>query len=263
MNPTRRRALTLFAAALPASIPLLAQAQGTSVPPIPPAPAPSIIPPPPADAPTPPGILPGTRTAGAAPARPAPIIIGQTAIDRTKRYFVFFDQTIDANSMKALRRQLTALVEAGVQDILLSIHSPGGLIDPMLATYSFIRALPVRIDTHATSFVMSAATTLYLAGENRSADRSARFLFHPSQAPFLGSMSSTQMQDRLIQFDTVESVARQIYHDRTTLTDEQIARFNREEVFFTADQAREAGIVQTVRDLHIPGPDKARIVFVD
>jgi ATP-dependent Clp protease protease subunit len=228
--------------------------------------------------PPPPAITPPTPTVQAPqqPAAPAPIIPAPalprpavattpaaSAIDRTKRYFIFFANAIDVNSMKALRRELTTLVEAGVQDILLSIHSAGGLIDPMLATYSFIRALPARVDTHASSFVMSAATTLFLAGENRSADHTARFLFHPSTVPVMGTLNGPQIQDRLNQYDIVDGVTRQILHDRTTLTDDQINRFNREETYFTADQARESGIVQTVKDLHIPGPDKARIVFVD
>jgi ATP-dependent Clp protease protease subunit len=250
MTPTRRRTIVLLGSA---ALPLAARAQDAAPPAITP-PVPTVQPPQQPAAPaTPP-----------APALPHPAVVPAAgAIDRTKRYFVFFDAAIDVNSMKALRRELTTLVEAGVQDILLSIHSAGGLIDPMLATYSFIRALPARVDTHASSFVMSAATTLFLAGENRSADHTARFLFHPSTVPVVGTLNGPQIQDRLNQYDIVDGVTRQILHDRTSFTDDQINRFNREETYFTADQAREAGIVQTVKDLHIPGPDKARIVFVD
>jgi ATP-dependent Clp protease protease subunit len=258
MIPTRRNALILLAST---AMPLKAIAQETAPPPAITPPTPPMQPPP-ITVPTPahPSMPPAPAATLSPPHNPAPT---PAAIDHTKRYFVFFDGAIDVNSMKALRRELTTLIEGGVEDILLSIHSPGGLIDPMLATYSFIRALPARIDTHATSFVMSAATTLFLAGENRSADHTARFLVHPSTVPVVGTLNGPQIQDRLNQYDVVDGVTRQILHDRTTLSDEQINRFNHEETYFTADQALTNGIVQTVKDLHIPGPDKARIVFVD
>jgi ATP-dependent protease ClpP protease subunit len=252
MTPTRRHALMLLGSA---GLPFAARAQDAAPPPAITPPAPALQAPP-----TPAPAAPVVPPAPVVPHLPVP---AAGAIDRTKRYFVFFDSVIDVNSMKALRRQLTTLVEAGVQDILLSIHSPGGLVDPTFATYSFIRALPANVDTHAMSFVMSAATTLFLAGENRTADHTARFLFHPSTVPLVGTLNGPQIQDRLNQYDVVDGVTRQILHDRTALTDEQITRFAHEETYFTAEQAREAGIVQTVKDLHVPGPDKARIVFVD
>lgn len=199
-----------------------------------------------------------------APARaPAPQPVPPASIDNTKSYLVFFDQAIDVNSTRALRHQLTVLVEAGVKDIEIVLHSAGGLIDPMLVTYSFIRALPARITTHAQGFVQSAATILFLAGDDRSADRNARFLFHPSTVPFGGTFSGPQMQDRLNQFDAVSAVSTQIFRDRTTLSDDEIARFGHEEVIYTPGQALAAGIIQRVEDLRIPGPDRARILFLD
>ncbi len=210
---------------------------------------------------TPPATVPSTTPPPSAPGSPTPV--PAASVDRTKKYLLFFDQTIDVASMRALRHQLTSLVEGGVQEIELVIHSAGGLIDPMLVTYSFIRALPARITTHANGYVQSAATILFLAGEDRSADRNARFLFHPSTVPFGGTLSGVQMQDRLHQFSTLNGVEAAIFHDRTTLSDDEIARFDREEVIYTPDQALAAGVIQHVRDLHIPGPDKARVLFLD
>ena len=57
--------------------------------------------------------------------------------------------------------------------------------------------------------------------------------------------------------------AEQIYRDRTSLTSDQIASFRRGEVIFKADQASQLGIVQTVALLKIPGPQTARIIFVE
>ena len=190
----------------------------------------------------------------------APVLTG---IDKTKIYYVFFNQGIDVASMRALRRQLAALVEAGVSQIVLVLNSAGGEMLASLTTYSFIRSLPARVDTHAQGFVASAATVLFLAGEDRSADRTARFLFHPTQTTITGSVNEQQLHDRMVVVDNIDGEMRQIYRDRTKLTDEQITLFGQSEVIFTADQAADAGVIQTVADLKIPGGQTARMVFLD
>lgn len=233
-------------AALAATVPALARAQ---------LPPPQVVPIPP---PTP-----QVATPTATPASPHPPSSPAPPIDRTKAYYVFFDQTIDVNSMRALRRQLAALVEAGVERITLVISSPGGAVDPMLVTYSFIRALPATVDTHAQGFVASAATVLFLAGNQRSADRAARFLFHPGTTAMVGVMNEQQVQDRLSQVDAVQGVMASIYQDRTRLTNEQVQHFASAQVVLTAEQARDAGVVDQVADLKIPGGNTAKILLVD
>jgi ATP-dependent protease ClpP protease subunit len=186
-----------------------------------------------------------------------------TGIDRTKAYFVFFDQVIDAASVRNLRKQLANLVEAGVSEITLVINSPGGQIEPTMITYSFILALPATINTHAQGFVASAATLLFLAGQERSADRNAHFVFHPAQSPGLTAGSEQQLRDGVAGFVAVSDATSQIYHERTSLSDAEIERFKREVVIYTPEQAKASGVIQTIADLKIPDPSKAKIMFLD
>jgi ATP-dependent Clp protease protease subunit len=176
---------------------------------------------------------------------------------------VFFDQQIDINSMRGLRRQLAALVEAGVTQIVLVINSGGGQIAPTLLTYSFIRSLPVRIDTHAQGFVASAAVLLFLAGGDRSADQTARFIFHPTQTMIPGLLNEQQIHEQLAEVETVAAMITQIYHDRTSLTDQQLQQFGRSEVIYTPEQAKQDGVIQTIADLKLPAGQTAKILFLD
>ena len=198
-----------------------------------------------------------------APASPPRPVLPPPVIDKTKIYFVFFDQAIDINSMRALRRQLTALVEAGVTEIDLVINSSGGLISQALITYSFMRSLPATVNTHAQGLVASAANVLFLAGAGRSADRTARFLFHASTFSLVGSLNEQQIQEQLTQVSTVEEILAQIYQDRTRLTENDVRDFKHREIIYTAQDALRLGIVQTVADLAIPGDQKAKILFVE
>ncbi len=246
----RRGALAALAGIAPA----LARAQAPTPAPAPdPAQTPQIITPPGPQV-TAPAVTPPSTPK---PAAPAPLI------DKTKAYYLFFDQTVDANSMHGLRRQLATLVEAGVSQITLVINSPGGLVSQVLISYSFIRALPATVNTHAVGLVASAGNILFLAGEGRSADRSARFLFHPSTVPLLGTVNEQQLKEKAVEADAVEGMLTQVYRDRTALTDEDIQRFSRGEVIYTADQAQKAGIVQDVADLKLPNGQAARTLFLD
>jgi ATP-dependent protease ClpP protease subunit len=238
--------------------PALAKAQDApvipdvTVPPVPP-PAPS---PPAPPLPQPPA----QSSAGSAP-RSATISVN--AIDKTKSYYVFFDQGIDVPAMRKLRSQLATLVEAGVSDITLVINSSGGLLQQALITYGLIRALPVRIKAHAQGFVASAAMLPFLAADTRSADRSARFVFHPSRVPMNGAMAQEQLHEYQSALGSMEDMMADIYRDRTRLTDSEIARFGHEEVIYTAEQAQAFGVIQTVADLRMPGDGKARMLFLD
>lgn len=196
--------------------------------------------------------------ATAPPPRPTP-----AAIEAGKHYFVFFNQSITTASMRTLDRQLVTLIEGGVTHVTLVLNSPGGSVSETLTAYSLIRALPARIDTHAVGFVASAATTLFLAGQTRTADRNARFLFHPTQTAFNGSSTAQDTRDRLAMFSTLNGLVSDIIHDRTTVPRDEVERFERQEVFYTAQQALEAGIVQEVTDLRIPGEGQARTLFLD
>ena len=133
----------------------------------------------------------------------------------------------------------------------------------MLITYSFIRALPATVNTHVQSIAASAATMLFLAGQERSADRNARFLFHPIATTIAGTFDSTGMREQMDQLTIAQDTVQQIYKDRTKLSDQELDRFNHGQVTYNADQARRSGVVQTVADLKIPGGQAARMLFLD
>ena len=184
-------------------------------------------------------------------------------VDKTKSYYLFFQQQIDLNTTKSLRNYLVQLVEEGASDITIVINSNGALVMPALNLYSLIRALPTQIKTHGQNFVQSAANIIFLAGAERSADADAKFLFHPSQAQIFGLFNSMQSEDQLRQINDVEATLAGIYKGRTGLADADLAVFRQRSIVYDADAALKNGIVQRVGDLQIPGDKKAKLVFVD
>ena len=183
-------------------------------------------------------------------------------IDKTKAYFIYFQRSIDLISAKALRTDLVALVEGGVTDITLVINSPGGLLAPSLQLYSLIRSLPAKIKTHGQGIVASAANLLMLAGENRTADSTTRFFFHPSQSPIIGTFNSVQFDDQVLVMREYENMLADIYRERTKIPEGDIDRFKHGSVPYDAAKALEYGVIHKIHALEIPS-QKAKLVFVD
>ena len=184
-------------------------------------------------------------------------------VDKEKSYIVFFQQNIDLSSMKTLRGFLSSLIEGDVKAITLAVSSTGGLLLPALQMYSFIQSLPAKINTHGQVFVGSAANVLYLAGQDRSADGNAKFLFHPAQSQVFGAFNSSQFEDQLRLMNDAEEIVESIYHDRTKLPEPEIKRFRHETVVYDAAQALEYGIVHRIGEIGIPADGKAKLVFVE
>lgn len=204
------------------------------------------------------------------PSAPAPTLIvpaptqtkpAANAVDATKSYYVFFEQVIDYDTMLGMRRQLATLVEAGVSEITLVITSGGGLVEPALLTDGFIRALPARINTHGERLVASAANLLFLAGQERLADRNARFLFHPARYVMSRTLNDQEIADRVTVTASLAKIETDIYRERTLMTDQDIAKFHQGQVIYDAAEARTSGIVQSVGDLRIPGGQRAKMLF--
>ncbi len=248
-----RRAALLGAAGF-AAVPFAARTQNA------PSPLPSSAPhtAPSAPVPSAPAPTPLPTATAAAPVKPA-----VAAIDATKSYYVFFDQVIDYPAMLAMRKQLATLVEAGVSEITLVITSGGGLVEPAMLTYSFIRALPARINTHGQRLVASAANLLFLAGQARSADHDTTFMFHPTSYVLSGTQTDQQIEDRATITASLEKVENDIYRERTLMTDQDITKLHAGQVIYDAVGARTSGIVQSVGDLRIPGGQRAKILFLE
>ncbi len=251
----RRRAMLLLGGALAPTL-ALADEPATS-------PAPPIV--------TPPVVTPTLplQTVLPRPVAPTPGIASASPanalgpIDKTKAYFLFFQQNIDLLTMKTLRNYFVALIEGGVTDITLVVSSSGGLVVPALQMYSLIQSLPAKVKTHGQGFVQSAANILFLAGRERSADANVKFLFHPSQSQVFGAFSGPQLEDQLHLANDAEDAQAQIYLERTRLPEADVKRFKRETIVYDTAHALEYGIIQSIGDMQIPGEQRAKLVFVE
>jgi ATP-dependent protease ClpP protease subunit len=158
----------------------------------------------------------------------------------------YFLQQSNLVSLKLLEREIAESLLAGAEEITIVLSSPGGLLLPMLEFYRSLKSLPVKIKTHAAGPVASAATILFLAGDERSADPRATFMFHPVSVTMNTAADAYQALRIERQRLLFEMTLHNIYKERTRLSNPTIERFGREELVFNCEMAIEHGIIDRI-----------------
>jgi ATP-dependent Clp protease, protease subunit len=150
---------------------------------------------------------------------------------------------------KSVRDIMLAVRQATTKskDVTLAITTTGGGVGPGLALYNFLRGLPAPIATFNLASVESMGTIIFLAGANRVATKDAVFMIHPTSMTLNNAtLTAPDFDDRATDLLLGRKAMEDIYRERTTLTASQIEDAEKHQVFFSADQALEAKIINRI-----------------
>jgi ATP-dependent Clp protease, protease subunit len=162
---------------------------------------------------------------------------------------VFIGAEIDDDLANQICSQLLLLAaESSERDILLYVNSPGGSMDAGFAIYDVMQYLPNDIQTVALGLAASMAQFLLCAGTpgKRHALRHARVMMHQPHGGIRGTASDIRIQAEQ-QLYLKRVVAERISH-HTGRQLEEIVHDSDRDRWFTAEQARDYGIVDHVVD---------------
>lgn len=132
------------------------------------------------------------------------------------------------------------------EPLQLVIYSCGGDGFAGLMGYEALRHLPTPVHAIATGFVASAAASIFLGAERRSMYPSAMLMLHGVQYHAEGKLSV--MEDEADGAEKMDHIVRGIYRERTKLTKKDLKRVMRRDLYFTADEALEYGIVHAIEE---------------
>lgn len=176
-----------------------------------------------------------------------------------QRIVVLGQEVDDAIANRICAQLLLLSAEDPRRDIALYINSPGGSVSAGLAIYDTMRLIPNDVATLAMGLAASAAQFLLASGTpgKRFALRHARVLMHQPS----GGLGGTAV-DIAIQAQNMAHVKRTmqaLIAEHTGQTPETIERDSDRDRWFTADEAREYGIVdRVVTQLDDVRPDATR-----
>ncbi|MFF3111142.1 ATP-dependent Clp protease proteolytic subunit [Kitasatospora sp. NPDC057904] len=163
-----------------------------------------------------------------------------------QRIVLLGTQVDDVSANRVCAQLLLLSAEDPRTDICLYINSPGGSVTAGLAIFDTMRLIPNDVSTLAMGFAASMGQFLLTVGAagKRFALPNARIMMHQPSAGIGGSTADIEIQAENLLF-TKKAIER-ITAGHTGQSEETIARDGDRDRWFTAEQAREYGIVDRV-----------------
>ena len=142
------------------------------------------------------------------------------------------------------------------KDINLYINSPGGQITSGLAIYDTMRMITAPVSTIAVGMAASMATILLTSGAigKRYALPHSTIHLHQPLGGVQGQAADIEIEAREIL--RMRDLLNSILREQTKMTDEQIAKYTVHNMYLTAAQAVEVGLIDAVLELQKKKDDK-------
>lgn len=160
---------------------------------------------------------------------------------------VLLGTQVDEVSANRVCAQLLLLsAEDPLTDISLYVNSPGGSVTAGLAIYDTMRLIPNDVSTLVMGVAASMGQFLLTVGASgkRFALPNARVMMHQPSAGIGGTAADIEIQAQNLQF--TKKAIEKITAEHTGQSEETIRRDGDRDRWFTAEQAREYGIVDQV-----------------
>jgi ATP-dependent Clp protease protease subunit len=160
---------------------------------------------------------------------------------------VFLGTAIDDDIANLVVAQLLHLeAEDPDKDIQMYVNSPGGVVYAGLAIYDTMRFIKPDVATICCGIAMSAGSLVLAGGAHgkRSALPNSRILIHQPSGGFQGQATDIQIhaKETLALRERIE----EIYAEHTGQPQEQISLDLERDRYFTADQAKDYGLIDRV-----------------
>ncbi|MBU3869249.1 ATP-dependent Clp protease proteolytic subunit [Streptomyces sp. 4503] len=190
-----------------------------------------------------PGTIPRAAEGETAPTRFDDHLASQLLTQR----IVFLGTQVDEVSANRVCAQMLLLsAEDPRSDISLYINSPGGSVTAGLAIYDTMRLIPNDVSTLTMGFAASMGQFLLTVGATgkRYALPNSRIMMHQPSAGIGGSTADIAIQAENLEF--MKRSIERITAEHTGQSVETISRDGDRDRWFTAEQAKEYGMVDRV-----------------
>lgn len=140
------------------------------------------------------------------------------------------------------------MAQDGVSTAHLLVHSHGGYISDGICLYNVLSASPVRFVMYNAGVVASIAVTLFLAGEQRYASETARFMIHKSHASPPSGIAAEELAVVVEGLRADDNRTESIMRKFLRLTPAQCQAHAHTDLHLTALDALAAGLIDEIRD---------------
>ena len=173
--------------------------------------------------------------------------------DPPPRVYVLFTAEITPGTIETLIQALSNLAKQNVQEVYIAFSTPGGNVANGITLYNFLRGVPFQLIVHNIGNVDSIGNAVFLAADTRYACPHSTFMFHgvgfDQQA---GRYEEKKLREMLDGISSDQKRIGSIIASRTDIPQDEAEGFFREAQTKTAEFARDRGIVDEIREFHLP-----------
>ena len=177
-----------------------------------------------------------------------------------KERIIFLGSVVEDSMANAICAQMLLLAaEDPEKDIYLYINSPGGSISAGMAIYDTMQYIKNDVATVAMGLAASMGQFLLCAGTagKRYALPHARIMMHQPSAGMQGQATDIAIQAEQLKY--IKHLLADLIAEHTGQTTEQVNLDSDRDRWFTAEQAKDYGIIDSViqRRLQIAAPESS------
>ena len=155
---------------------------------------------------------------------------------------------IDANTAQQLITYINGQIyRTDIKKLKILISSIGGDVDSAIRIYSYLKALPIEVETIAFSQIDSATNIIYSAGVKRIAIKGCRFFLH--EGTFTTGAQTTTLhnhEETLVIFQELLKKHIGILSKETGKGESEIKELFKASTILSAEKAKELGLVHEI-----------------
>lgn len=146
-------------------------------------------------------------------------------------------------SSYTLAKEIEGLPE-DIEKINVFINSYGGEVAEGLAIYNQLRRHKAKVKTYCDGFACSAASVVFIAGDERVMSNASLLMIH--NAWLLTAGDSNQLRKDADDLETINAASVQAYMNHVNITEEKLKEMMEKETWISAADALEMGFATSV-----------------
>lgn len=136
------------------------------------------------------------------------------------------------------------LSELDVDEIEIHINSNGGAVSEGLAIYNVLKNSRAKIITYCDGFACSAASVIFMAGDERIMNSASLLMIH--NAWTYGEGNAAELRKQADDLEIITQASVNAYMNRVNITEDEVKKMMDEETWITADKAVEYGFATSI-----------------
>lgn len=164
------------------------------------------------------------------------------------RYKIYFRGAVTLKNAMQLTRIVEDINEQRCQNQVIKLHitSDGGDANVGLFCYDKLRLSKIPIHTYCEGWAISAASLIYMAGQQRFITEHSKLLIHQLSYENHSSQTYEQMKDNIYNSNMIMQDYKKIYLKETKISEKKLNELLKKDIFLNVEECIKWGFAHKI-----------------